>query len=134
MRHTRLFPLILCAVISALTGCQPAGPVAPSQSFQQAWAHSPACTLRLVAYKKAKASVYYLEEVGSRQLFRMHSIGGRREPTIALGATLQSKCDYNQQGERITEFEAYRTSIVRHYSGRDQEITLPGYEYLTEHM
>lgn len=105
----------------------------PRMSFQEAWSQSPACTLRLVAYRTDKSSSYYLEEVGTGHLFEMHGLGGRRIPTIALGESVHSKCDQSAEGKRITEFEYYRQSIVVSYSGTITR-TLPGYEYLARHM
>lgn len=116
-----------------LTACAPVDAQAPSKKYQEAWAKSPSCTLRLVAYRTSKHSKYVLEEVGTGHLFTMTGLGGRRIPKIALGESITSKCDYSRDGKRITEFEYYRDSIVVHATGTVFR-HLPGYAHLEQSL
>lgn len=75
------------------------------------WLTAEPCSLKLIAYKTSKSSKYWMIEENTNNVFFFHSLGGRRIPTIPLGNSVQSKC-LNYQGERITEFESYRTTIV----------------------
>jgi len=121
----KVLSTIIIALSVAISGCEGGKPPAASP----AWDGQSECTLRLVAYRTSKSSKYYLEEVGTGALFCMSQLGGRRIPTIELGGTVKSRCGHSKDGKRITEFHAYRKSIVTRTSGT-VERSLAGYENL----
>jgi len=118
---SKLFLLILLA---AVVGCEP-----NNTPRKDVWKGQEVCTLMLVAYRTSKHSKYYMEEVSTGTLFYMTGLGGRRIPTIPLGATVKSRCGYNSDKQRVTEFYNYKESIVTYTSGTKVN-TLAGYEYL----
>lgn len=135
MNHLNNMISTFIAILSLLwmTACIPLVAQSPSKSHQESWSKSPTCTLRLVAYRTSKHSKYVLEEVGAGHIFIMTGLGGRRIPTLQLGEYIISKCAYDSDGQRITEFEYYRQSIVIHTTGNVFR-HLPGYAYLAESL
>jgi hypothetical protein len=94
------------------------------------WDTADNCTLKLVAYKTSKASYYWMEEVETKAIYKFHSLGGRRMPTIALGMVLPSKCAF-VGSNRYTQFEQYKKTIVENpQTGSTATETLSGYDWV----
>jgi hypothetical protein len=116
---------ILCAVMLAcLVGCDTSPPQCNTVTAGEA---------RVVAYRVAKSSRIWIEDVKTKHVFEFSSLGGRRAPTVALGTVVPIQ---------YCETVGY-TSVVKHvlfdkykyvdYPSGDSSTrfeSLPGYSHL----
>jgi len=79
---------------------------------------------RLVAYRVAKHSHLWFENVETKKIYDISGVGGRREPSISLGSSIPVEyC--------LGDIHLDRATFVKVPVNRDTRfVALPGYEYL----
>lgn len=79
---------------------------------------------KVVAYRVAKHSRLWIEDVNSKKIFEISSVGGRREPTVGLGGIVPI-----QYCQSRLNFDKY--SYVKYpLNTTTRFVYLPGYKHL----